>query len=127
MVSGDQAKRVRMTEYMKYVNWDDGTTRDGRRERTGTGDRFQQGVKNGNYYGFCGGHDKSADMGVNCWLLNLVSGVAGRGGGKGSPAVGATLQTPLGDSSPPSQTGFRQIWRRSGDTKPVASLNHAQA
>ncbi|MCP3662160.1 MAG: hypothetical protein GY696_06630, partial [Gammaproteobacteria bacterium] len=24
------------------------------------------------------------------------------------------------DRSPPSQTGFRQIWRRSGETKPVA-------
>ncbi len=25
------------------------------------------------------------------------------------------------DRSPPSQTGFRQIWRRSGETKPVAT------
>ncbi|MCP3662570.1 MAG: hypothetical protein GY696_08765, partial [Gammaproteobacteria bacterium] len=24
------------------------------------------------------------------------------------------------DRSPPSQTGFRQIWRRSGETEPVA-------
>ncbi len=29
------------------------------------------------------------------------------------------------DSDPPSQTGFRRIWRRSGGTTPVALLNHA--
>ncbi len=45
-------------------------------------------------------------------------------GGLRGPERSEDERSEAEDRIPPSQTGFRQIWRRSGESKPVARLNH---
>ncbi|MCP3668817.1 MAG: hypothetical protein GY696_41085, partial [Gammaproteobacteria bacterium] len=43
----------------------------------------------------------------------------GSKGSRSEPERTDSERSEAEDQSPPSQTGFRQIWRRSGETKPV--------